>query len=62
MKQSHEKVETRPESVITDKMTAYPTAVKDVFDGATHIKAGIRSPINNNKLESFMIHGENGIR
>ena len=55
MKKGRLNAETRPKIVVTDKMTAYPCAVDDEFNGAVHVQAGIRDPINNNKLERF--HG-----
>jgi len=41
--------------VITDKMNAYPHVIRQEFPEAVHIQAGIRDPINNNKVERF--HG-----
>lgn len=55
MKKAWENAETRPDVIVTDKMKAYPSAIKDEFYGVTHIQAGIRDAINNNKLERY--HG-----
>lgn len=48
-------VENKPRMIVTDKMNAYPYAIKENYPETIHIKAGIRDAINNNKLERF--HG-----
>ncbi len=48
-------VEGKPSMIITDKMNAYPYVIRQEFPEAVHIQAGIRDPINNNKVERF--HG-----
>lgn len=48
--------ETRPHTIVTDGMTAYPSAIKDMYEGTEHIhNAGIRDVVNNNTLERY--HG-----
>jgi len=56
MRKATGQTETRPDRVVTDGMTAYPAAVKDMFPTAEHIhNAGIRDAVNNNTLERY--HG-----
>ncbi len=44
-----------PRMIVSDKMQSYKSVIKNECPDAIHIRAGIKDPINNNKLERF--HG-----
>jgi transposase-like protein len=56
MQKAKKNTDSQPDTVITDGMKSYPSAIHTEFDGTTHIGGvGIRDPINNNVLERY--HG-----